>query len=804
MSGRPSQDIRARVLIRLIGGCSALALALPATASAQESPGPAKANEIAATNDPAAETRTEPVQADDISEGEIVVTAQKRSQSLSDVPLSITAYTGDQLLARGVVDVQSLVKVTPGLSFVESGNASPVYSLRGVGFFDTSIGARPAVSVYLDEVPLPFSIMSMGVALDLERVEVIKGPQGTLFGQNSTGGAINYIAAKPTAAFGGGATLSYASFNTIDASAYLSGPLTSTLRARISVRGLHGDDWQRSYTRKDSIGAKRLLQGRLLLDWAPTDRFSLALNINGFRDRSDTQAAQLTEILLGSNNPEAVPLMLSYPLAPRDDRAADWNPDQDLSRRNDFYQLSLRGDYRIGDDLTLTSITAYSHMKVDQLVDQDGTALTNAELHVTGALRSFSQELRLAGRVGPAQFVIGGNYERDQSNESNFLDIDYSTYRRRLPTGPLRSFNLASEQDFNSKALFGSVDVDLTDTIVAHGGIRYTKADLDYAACTRVGDATSATTLTTLYNILRSRAGLTPLAPIAVNSCVTLDPTLTPAQLVDSLDQDNVSWRVGIDWKPAPQALLYASISRGYKSGSVPTPNALGTAGYRPVTQETVLAYEVGFKVPVVHRVLEATGALFYYDYTDKQVLGRILVPPVEIGALSALVNVPRSRVLGVEFQLNAYPVRGLSLSLAGTYLDSKVIGNFVNFTILAQQTNFRDNPFPYTPKFQLVGDVQYEAPVSNSVQGFFGAGFSYRSSTTSGFGDVANLNIKDYALLDLRVGARGPQRKWQMMLFMRNVTNTYYWTNVARLTDTIRRYTGEPRTVGIQFSTKF
>src|SRR3546814_508057 len=129
--------------------------------------------------------------------GDIVVTASKRAENLSDVPMSITAISGDSLREKGITDIQGLVKVTPGLSYTDSGQGTPVFSLRGVGFFETSIGARPTVSVYTDEVPLPFSVMAQGAAFDLERVEVLKGPQGTLFGSNSTGGAINYIAAKP-------------------------------------------------------------------------------------------------------------------------------------------------------------------------------------------------------------------------------------------------------------------------------------------------------------------------------------------------------------------------------------------------------------------------------------------------------------------------------------------------------------------------------------------------------------------------------------------------------------------------------
>lgn len=790
-------------------------LAVAAGASAQtgsppQQEGAAPAVTGAGASLPQSETNASPAAAtgqtlaQDSSE-EIVVTAQKRQQTLSDVPLSITAVSGDQLLSKGITDVAGLVKVTPGLSFVESGSAVPVYSLRGVGFFDTALGARPTVSVYNDEIPLPFSIMAIGASFDLQRVEVLKGPQGTLFGQNATGGAISYIAAKPTRDWEGGATVSYGRFNTVDATGHVNGPLTSTLRARIAARGLRGDDWQYSYTRRDGLGAKRFFQGRLLLDWTPTDRLKLAFNANGFRDKSDTQAGQLTEVLLQiPRNAGRVPLLTSYPLAPRNPRAADWNFNESLRRDNEFYQLALRGDYELTDDLTLTSITAYSKMNVSQRIDQDGTAITNSTSDVTGRLSSFSQEVRLSGDLGPVQLVVGANYARDKSRESNLYDLSYSTVAFALPTGQLPIFNLTNAQDFDTKALFASADFNLTDTLVAQGGIRYTDAKLDYAACSRAADTVGANTLTAFFNILRRGAGVAPISPLRIGDCITVDATVTPMESVGNLDQDNVSWRVGLAWKPAPQTLVYANVSKGYKSGSIPAPPALSTAAFRPVTQESLLAYEIGFKLPIVRRVLEATGALFYYDYTDKQVLGRVLTPPTQLGALQALVNIPKSRIQGAEFQLNAFPTPGLTLTLAGTYLDTKVTDDFVNFTITAVQTNFRGNAFPYTPKYQLVADGQYEAAVSDTLVGLVGANMNYRSRTTAGFGNIPSLDIDDYALLDIRAGLRAENRQWQATLFMRNVANTYYWTNVARLTDTIRRYAGEPRTYGILVSTRF
>lgn len=224
---------------------------------------------------------------------EIVVTAQKRAESVNEVPLSITAIDGETLAARGITDVRSLEKAVPGFQYIEGSFAAPVYAIRGIGFNDSTLGSRATVSVYVDEVPLPFSIVTKGAALDLERVEVLKGPQGTLFGQNATGGAINYIAAKPTSEFQAGLNFEVGSFQRVDVSGFVSGPITDTLTARLSARNEAGKGWQKSLTRPgDRLGAPLFSQGRLLLDWEPSDRLSVNLNFNGFIDRSETQAPQ--------------------------------------------------------------------------------------------------------------------------------------------------------------------------------------------------------------------------------------------------------------------------------------------------------------------------------------------------------------------------------------------------------------------------------------------------------------------------------------------------------------------------------
>jgi iron complex outermembrane receptor protein len=736
---------------------------------------------------------------------DIIVTASKRAENLSDVPMSITAISGDALTSKGITSVQDLVKVTPGLSFADSGLGTPVFSLRGVGFFETSIGARPTVSVYTDEAPLPFSVMAQGAAFDLERVEVLKGPQGTLFGTNSTGGAINYIAAKPQDTWGGGGVISFARFNTADFQAYVTGPLSDTLKVRLAVRGVQGGGWQESYTRDDTHGRQDFFQGRFLLDWQPSDRLKISINLNGFSDRGETQASQLIGILYVTPRlANTVPLLGTYPLAPRDNRAADWDPATDYRRNTRFYQGVLRGDYDITDGITATSLTAWSRIRLDQNNDVDGTSLPSSDIAIVGGVSSFSQELRLSGDTGRLRWIVGGNYSKEHSVENDYIHFPYaSAVFAFTPLYRYDETNPFTRQDFTTKAVFGNADLDL-GRFVFHAGVRYTDADLDYQGCTKVNSDSSGAAITTLFNGLRVARGLPALPFLTKGQCQSLDATLTPNLRDESFDQDNVSWRGGIDYKPNDDILLYANVSRGYKAGSVPAPGAINLEEFDPVRQESVLAYEAGFKIAFADRRVDLTGAGFYYDYTDKQLLARRITTPNLLGALPALINVPKSEVKGAEAQLNLYPMRGLTLSFGGTYLDTKVTSDFVNFTILATQENFRGNPFPYTPKWQLVFDGQYKFPVNEGLSAMIGGNVNYRTKTTAGFGTNPYLAIDPYTIVDLRVGVEDPNGKWNFQVFGRNITDSYYWTNIAKFNDVVRRLTGQPATYGAQLGFKF
>lgn len=776
--------------------------------------GSASAQDAAQAPDAPVPTRAT---APDYGDGDIVVTAQKREQRLNDVGLTVTAIGGAALDTRGITTLSDIAQIVPGLVFSTSASNTPVYTLRGVGFNDTTLGSYPDVSVYLDEAPLPFPVMTKLTAFDLERVEVLKGPQGTLFGNNATGGAINYIAAKPTKEFQAGGSIGYGRFNTIDADAYVSGPISSTLSARISGKITHADAWQRSYTTGEKTGKTRNYAGRIQLLWEPTDRLRVSLNANGWLEKGEPPAVQLIAV----RNPGPGNPVTNAPIAPNDARAADFSSNINPYLDNRLYQGIGRIDYDVTDDLTVTSLTSYTDYRQRMAFDGDGTVQNNADFRsFAGGIKSFSQELRLAnGGSGPFRFIVGLNYSSDKARDSSELDYRDSTINTGTAPflGGIFRSGFRANQDMKNYAAFGNAEYDIGNFTVK-GGVRYTESKRNANSCFfGVAAENSNLPFAPLYtffaNLLRGQNGLAPITvtPAQTLGCLTINttgllggqPTYLPGEFVGKLNEDNVSWRAGVDFKPRPGLLFYANVAKGYKAGSFPAVAASTTQQSQPVTQESLMSYEAGFKASLIDRTLQANGAVFYYDYRDRQIRSKIADP--NFGLLDALVNVPKSNVKGFELELTATPTPGFTAYTNFTYIDAKV----KNYTGINPETgavnqNFNGAALPYTPKYQVSTGLNYEFAVNDSVSAFAGADVTFRSDTSAFIGASKLFEIRDYTLLDLRAGVKSPDDKWSLQVWGKNVTNQYYWDNVAFFFDTVTRWPARPATYGATFSFKF
>lgn len=759
--------------------------------------------------------------AEDNALGEIVVTANKRVQNLQDVGLTVGAISGDTLKNQKISTLSDLAQAVPGLTFAQTPNNTPVYTLRGVGFFESSLAAYPDVSVYLDQIPLPFPVLTTLTAFDLDRLEVLKGPQGTLFGQNATGGAINYIAAKPTDSLRAGVDLSYGRFNQVEASAYISGPLSDTLRARLAVRKTHGDDWQRSYTRNDTLGENDTTAVRLLIDWEPSDRFKLEVNLNGWQDKSDPLAPQAFERVPQNTAIPANYASNIFTFAPNNARSADWSPGIRPFANNKFRQAAARADWEAIDDITLTSISSYIDYDHKQRVEGDGTFYEILDVGKnTGDIESFTQELRIAnGAKNPFRWVLGANYEHSDVFQSDAVQYDDSS--SSFVNSPLAGQNFYqagyfSDQKLRNYAVFGNVEYDLGERLTVKGGLRYTKAKRASTNSTfDLGDGGTSGLFTNAINFYRQVFGFPGFIPrIPIGATVSLNPaTGFPETFRDELNENSTSWMAGVNYKASDDLLLYVNVSKGYKAGSFPTVSAGTTLQNAPVVQESLIDYEGGFKATLFDRRLTINGAAFFYDYKDKQLRAKIVDP--FFNALDGLVNVPKSRVKGAELEISARPMDGLSIGGAVTYVDAKVrkytgvTGSAVSGGLFVPVTaNFAGARLPFAPKWQSNFSADYSFPLTASMGGFLGATVSSQSKSLGvlviGPVDEKTYELNARTLVSVRAGLQSADGTWKLMGYGRNIFNKYYWTNTIQTYDTIVRYPGKPAEYGITLSYNF
>jgi iron complex outermembrane recepter protein len=835
-------------------------------------------------------------------ESEIIVTANKREQNLNDVGLTITAIGAEALKERKITSLEDIAGIVPGLVYTPSTTNTPIFTLRGVGFNESSLGVYPAVSVYIDQTPLAFPVLASHSAYDLERIEVLKGPQGTLFGQNSTGGAINYIAAKPTKELTAGGDISFGRFNQIDGNAFVSGPLGEKAGFRLAVTGLHSDDWQQSYTSDATNGHQSYIAGRLIFEVNPSDSVKLNFGVNGWRDTSQPQAGQLVAVHEQvTNAPAGIPdsgraalvdatrnylspplvagaasAQLSYPFSPFNARAADFSRQQldpetgvqlpgggvaigtatttnftPFSDRK-FAQAALRADIAFG-GITLTSLTSYTDFKQKQRTDGDGAAFVGFDLQQSdGSIKSFNQELRLANGSAPGfRWVVGGNYENSKTFENQLLRY-FANSNHNPGTIFINSSGDRLSQKITNYAFFGNVEYDLGDKLTFKAGARYTGSKIDainaaynlpngnvdklFNVLGGIGTGNVVGAFTLIGPNDSYTLNGTPLnadGTSAVPKDVTINsPTQSgiaglgiPGIPLDAtLKQHNVSWRVGLDYKASKDVLIYANASRGYKAGSFPALAAASYISALPVVQESVTAFEAGFKAKLADGAVQFNGAAFYYDYKNKQIRGKLL--DAIFGTLDTLVNVPKSRIFGLEADITLRPARGLTASVAATYLSSKItkfrgfdiFGGISNANFVPGADNQEDlsgNVIPYTPKFSASGNLDYRSNPGGATP-FFGVTVNYKSKQDAAIGG-ANTSlpvgpryrivpgigqfpflINGYATVDARLGYEAEDGKWRIMVWGKNLTNKYYITSVLPSSDSTSRLAGKPITYGV------
>ncbi|WP_375713760.1 TonB-dependent receptor [Sphingobium sp. BS19] len=378
---------------------------------------------------------------------------------------------------------------------------------------------------------------------------------------------------------------------------------------------------------------------------------------------------------------------------------------------------------------------------------------------------------------------------------------------------------VTNKQKIENYAAFGSLDWNVTDQLKISGSVRYTKSRNSARLCSYTPPNGNPNKF---FNVLGSIFGTVPFDPIGESDCFTLNDNFVPGQpFQETLSEDNVSWRLGADYQATSTTLVYANVSRGYKAGSFPTLSAATYRSLRPVTQESVTAYEAGIKTTFADRLIGLNAAAFYYDYKDKQVRGKIIDTPNVFGVLDALVNVPKSRVLGAEAEITIRPTTGLVIGLSGTYLDSKITNYSGDYSFTGQPVDFSGSPLPFTSKWSGAVNIDYRHELPSGGTPFIGVSVNARSSSDAALGGrtiaypaspatvvkpgvTYPFAIDGYATVDARLGYEARDGAWKVMLWGKNIFNEYYWTAVSPGSDSASRLAGRPATYGITFGFEF
>jgi iron complex outermembrane recepter protein len=696
---------------------------------------------------------------------EIIVTATKRSESLQSVPISVSVIGGDVLQKGRVTQVDELVTRVANLQLTSIvGDNTPIFALRGVSMSDYSLNQASPVATYYDEV-YKGNFAFLGVSMyDLERVEVLRGPQGTLYGKNTTGGAVNLI--SRTAKLGeteGYFNLGYGNYNRVDVNGAVNVALGEKAALRVAGTFARADGWF-----DNVVPGKADLAGvnewglRSTLAAEPADGFRIALRVAASR-QSPTNYGIYAQ-------PEAV----NRPgLGPRQIAA-----NIDDRRLAETFSAALTMNYDLSDKLTLTSITSYDYGTLSFYEDTDGTAGQLLEIPYFDRARQFAQDLRLASDTGgPFDFILGLYYNREKVfNETTFeigKDIDSdglpgitaNDCAVGLPLGCL--FRNSFDQVKNSYAVYVDASYKLADNLILRGGLRYTHDNGE-------------------QRDIESNA-------LGVDE--TLIANLIPPTTL-KYKQDNLSGKIGIDYKFSDGDLLYASFSRGYRAPSFNAQAFFDPSELTIARPEEVTSYEVGAKTQFMDRKITLNLAGFYYDYKNQQFIN---VDP-GTGA-QTLLNIPKSRIFGGEMDLTIRPSRDFSIQAALGLLSTRIEQGSVS------GRNVVGNRLSNAPSVTANVSVDWTLLDGNAGKFSVHPTLAWQSSQFFEVVNVPRLRQNGYAILAGRIDWESANGKFSVSVWGKNLTNKFYFTSRVDLLAGFGfdyNHIGAPRTFGVTGGVKF
>lgn len=734
-------------------------------------------------------------------ENEIIVTAQFRNQSLQDTPLSITAIDSALMESRGQTEVTQIALQAPNVTLVQGGGIfgpSIGAQIRGVGQFDSNPAYEPGVGMYVDDVYISTLNGAVLDLLDLNRVEVLRGPQGTLTGRNSIGGAIKLFSRKPDGANDGSVELGVGSRNRLSARASLGFKITDSLSGRASFvhkeQGGYIDQVDYGCAKPGNpqgIAAKRNA-GNCVVDKLGGENYSgarLALRYNAgsidwmvsgdYSTKDNPAAGEVLTFVDSTRIPAAFNCgprctyadfsssagrpLLGAP-TPIPGPGSQVSAAITVPNREKFNGWGISSNLAIdlSDHLKLQSITAYRHYKATFASDDEyipepsaasGGRVAPGWGYTINRHRFFSQELRLNGSIGPAvDWTIGGFYSDQKTMTYHMGEVGYF-----IPGLGLQFYS-DDPVNANSKAAFATAIVRPFDGATITAGVRYTEEEKDYTFVRRNLDG-------------------------SVNTF--LDPPIPGQPSINGLTSrfkgDRFDYRVSLDYRFSPDVLAYATVSTGFKGGGVSArPFNAAQARLGVFGPETLTAYEIGLKTDLFDRKLRINLAAFINDYKDVQLQIQDCSNYGGGPICAVVANAGDARFKGVEAEFTAHPVEGLDIDGSVSWLDADwkrlspaVIGN----PLTRPNGVFLADPATSAPKWKASAGIQYAIDLGSSGSITPRVDYTYTGERFQGRATLTPYYLPSYSLVSARVTWRDKSDKFSVTAEALNLFNDYYYS---------------------------
>jgi iron complex outermembrane receptor protein len=758
----------------------------------------AQESEPAAEPEAAAEAEEAAAQeADKTLMEEIVVTAQKREQSLQDVPISITVFSQQKMQDFNLDNMQKLQDYTPNMR-INRGTATsavPQYAIRGVGNNSNTdeINSSPVTS-HVNEVARAFPITSEALLFDIERVEVLRGPQGDLFGLNTTGGTVNFITAKPTDQFTAGIYSEAGNYGYFKLDGYVSGPLSDKWSARFAAATVQmTDGWQEHETTGEKTGEQDKGGARLSIRHSG-NKVMADIDFNYSWDNSDVRVPRLVEAFTGIFG-EVSEAVQGGDRVVRWSRESGFGTDWDRPRVDHTnYGLTAKIDWDVG-AVSLVSVTGALEFDGNRSSDLDGHEQKDADVLRDTNVRSFSQEFRVvSNKTDPVGWILGVYYADDTVD--NFYIFDLPEQPDFFAVG-----NNDTDQNRTQYAVFGHIDWNISSRLQLSGGLRYTNERREII---NRGTALTFDSWGIWGSIGGYEAG--DILTDSITGCFFLGDCTPGVPFEADIEDSDSSGKLVLNWAASNAWNLYGSVSKGFKSGGFNDSAASVSEQFAPYEPERLWAYEVGAKGSLVNGTMGWNSAVFYYDYEDMQT-GDSIVDPL-FAALGAIVNAPEVKIWGIETEL-FWQATGNFLITQGIGYKKGEFGTFqaVDGDAVREQINDPDFPGFFSPVYvDLTGEtvgfpeleynglLEYRIPTGDTANFRIAVDYSYQDATTTiGEGRV----LPSFFLLNGRLVYQF-NNGLELGLWGRNLTDEIYLESFERWNQSLVEMRGMTQTFGV------